>query len=65
MDMFNTQEIFKYNKKIFFTTLDININIDKIKPPKIIMPKLKTLECYKADEYYIDLYSKVPHHSHR
>lgn len=61
MQVFNTQEIFKFNRTLFFPTL----NIEKIKPLKITIPKLRTFEYYRVDKYYIDLYSKVPHHSHR
>lgn len=61
MYQFNSQERFRLNEKLRLTN---TINLGKIKFQNICIPKLISFE-YKDDIYYNNLYSKVPHHSHR
>mgnify|MGYP006319302795 CR=1 FL=1 len=61
MDTFNIGELFKFNTILCISTINFNI----LKTQKITIPKLKTFEYNKVDIYYLDLYSKMPHHSHR
>ena len=58
---FNISELFNIDNTLCVSTFNLNIIIT----PKITMPKLKTFEYDKADIYNYDIYSKIPHHSHR
>lgn len=60
MYTFNS-ELFKFKNTLYVSTFNLN----KVKTPKITIPKLKTFKYDKVDNYLVDLYSKVPHHSHR
>lgn len=66
MDTFNNIKLLNIDN----TLINSKIKINKITPPKITTPKItiskfKTFEYDNIDNYYLNLYSKIPHHSLR
>lgn len=66
MDTFNNIKLFNIDNTLMNSKIKINrITRPKITPPKITIPKFKTFEYENIDNYYLNLYSKIPHHSLR
>ena len=66
MDTFNNIKLFNIDNTLMKSKIKINkITTPKITPPKITIPKLKIFEYENIDNYYLNLYSKIPHHSLR
>ena len=63
MDILNNKKLFKFNKKL---SKPVIIGFNKINITNISIPQLGNFElCRTYDNYFNELYSKVPHHSHR
>ena len=66
MDTFNNIKLFNIDNTLMNSKIKINrITPPKITTPKITIPKFKTFEYENIDNYYLNLYSKIPHHSLR
>lgn len=71
MDTFNNIKLFNIDNTLMNSKIKIDrittpkITTPKITTPKITIPKFKTFEYENIDNYYLNLYSKIPHHSLR